>query len=299
MKKIKVEKKRCEKICLIALVCIVAAVSAYIYFTFPDIKGLKRNNPKKTSFMAYREKEWKRKGKKYKIQQKWVPYSQISPYLIKAVIIAEDDKFWGHDGFDYEAMQKAMEKDIKAGKFKSGGSTISQQLAKNLFLSPSKNPIRKIKEAVITWRMEKVLSKGRILELYLNVAEWGEGGIFGIEAAARHYYAKTAAELTPEEASRLASILPSPRKYNPIGESKYVAGRANVIYNIMIKRGIVVPEHEDVANEDTWEKPPPESAEETETTEERGEEPEVKEELQGSAVPESEQPETKQPEKPL
>ncbi|MBU2590654.1 MAG: transglycosylase domain-containing protein, partial [Nitrospinae bacterium] len=163
MEKIKIEKKRCEKICLIALVCIAAAVSAYIYFTFPNIKGLKRNNPKKTAFMAYREKEWKKKGKKYKIQQKWVPYSQISPYLIKAVIIAEDDKFWGHDGFDYEAMQKAMEKDIKAGKFKSGGSTISQQLVKNLYLSPSKNPVRKIKEAVITWRMEKVLSKGRIL----------------------------------------------------------------------------------------------------------------------------------------
>lgn len=298
MKKIKGEKKRCEKACLIALVGIVAALSAYIYFTFPNIKGLKRNNPKKTSFMAYREKEWKKKGKKYKIQQKWVPYSQISPYLIKAVIIAEDDKFWGHDGFDYEAMQKAIEKDIKAGKFKSGGSTISQQLAKNLYLSPSKNPVRKIKEAVITWRMEKVLSKGRILELYLNVAEWGEGGIFGIEAAARHYYAKSAAELTPEEASRLASILPSPRRYNPIGESKYVASRAKVIYNIMIKRGIVVPEHEDVADEDNWEKPPSESEAKTEITKEIAEEPEVpevEEKPPVNKVPESELPETRQP----
>lgn len=246
MEKIEIEKKKCERLGLIALVCLISAVSAHIYFTFPDIKGLKRDNPKKTAFMAYREKEWKRTGKKYKIQQKWVPYSQISPYLIKAVLIAEDDKFWGHDGFDYEAMQKAMEKDIMAGKFKVGGSTISQQLAKNLFLSPSKNPIRKIKEAVITWRMEKTLSKGRILELYLNVAEWGDGGIFGIEAASWHYYGKPAAELFPEEASRLASVLPSPRKYNPIGESKYVASRANVIYDIMIKRGIVVPEYEDI-----------------------------------------------------
>ena len=114
-----------------------------------------------------------KKGKKYTIRQRWVPLSRISPYLIKAVLIAEDDKFWSHEGFDYEAMQKAIEKDIKAKKFKLGGSTISQQLAKNLYLSPSKNPVRKIKEAIITWRMEKVLSKKRILELYLNVAEWG------------------------------------------------------------------------------------------------------------------------------
>ncbi|MBU2591149.1 MAG: transglycosylase domain-containing protein, partial [Nitrospinae bacterium] len=136
------------------------------------------------------------------------------------------------------------------------------------------------------------------LELYLNVAEWGEGGIFGIEAAARHYYAKTAAELTPEEASRLASILPSPRRYNPIGESKYVAARANVIYNIMIRRGIVVPEYEDVAPEEDEENNPPDSADLPESelpkTEESltGEQPEI--ESPKPELPPIEQPDTKQ-----
>jgi len=197
--------------------------------------------------MSYREKEWEREGKKYKITQKWVPLRAVSPYLIKAVLISEDDKFWSHEGFDYEAMQKAIEKDIKAKKFKLGGSTISQQLAKNLYLSPSKNPLRKIREAIITWRMERELSKKRILELYLNVAEWGDRGIFGIEAAARKYYGKSAAALGPEESSRLASILPNPRKFNPLGNQKYVIHRSNLIYNIMVRRGIVVPEYEEVS----------------------------------------------------
>jgi monofunctional biosynthetic peptidoglycan transglycosylase len=236
---------------------------------FPDIGRLKTENPLKTSFMEYREREWQREGKKYRIQQKWVPLSRISPYLMKAVLVAEDDKFWSHEGFDYEAIQKAIEKDIKAKKFKLGGSTISQQLAKNLYLSPSKNPIRKIREAIITWRMERALTKKRILELYLNVAEWGDKGIFGIEAASRHYFSKTASELSAEEAARLASILPNPRKYNPLGESRYVTHRSNLIYSIMVRRGIVVPEYEEVIGEEKGSditseiKSPPESPIET------------------------------------
>lgn len=201
--------------------------------------------------MKYREAEWQRAGKKYRIQQAWVPLSRISPYIKKAVLIAEDDKFWSHEGFDYEAIQKAIEKDIKLKKFKLGGSTISQQLAKNLFLSPSKNPVRKIREAVITYRMERALSKKRILELYLNVAEWGDRGIFGIEAASMHYYGKHSSELGPEEAARLAAILPNPRKYNPLGESRYVLHRSNLIYAIMVRRGIVVPEYEEIIENDS------------------------------------------------
>lgn len=215
-------------------------------FVYPDVSELKTNKPVKTAFMSYREKEWKREGKKYRLNQKWVPLRAISPYLVKAVLISEDDKFWSHEGFDYEAMQKAIEKDIKAKKFKLGGSTISQQLAKNLYLSPSKNPIRKIREAIITWRIERALSKRRILELYLNVAEWGDRGIFGIEAAARRYYGKSAAELGPEEAARLASVLPNPRRFNPLGSQRYVIHRSNLIYKIMVRRGIVVPEYEEV-----------------------------------------------------
>ncbi|HCZ11513.1 MAG TPA: monofunctional biosynthetic peptidoglycan transglycosylase [Nitrospiraceae bacterium] len=217
------------------------------YFILPDISKLKKENPKKTSFMEYREREWREKGKRIKTTQIWTPLSNISPYLMKAVLIAEDDKFYRHEGFDFEAIQKALEKDIKKKKFKFGGSTISQQLAKNLYLTPSKNPVRKIKEAVLTWRIESTLSKRRILELYLNVAEWGEG-IFGIEAASRHYYGKPASALAPEEAARLASVLPNPRKYNPIGTSKYVETRSRIIYDIMVRRGIVIPEYEEIEN---------------------------------------------------
>lgn len=231
---------------LIVLSLVVLAGFIALQFVYPDVSKLKKENPKKTAMMEYREKEWAREGKKYRVIQKWVPLGSISPYLIKAVLIGEDDKFWHHEGFDYEAMQKAIEKDIKAKKFKLGGSTISQQLAKNLYLSPSKNPVRKLREAVITWRMEKALSKKRILEIYLNVAEWGDRGIFGIEAAARHYYGKSASSLDPEEAARLASVLPNPRKFNPLGDSRYVVHRSNLIYNIMVRRGIVVPEYEEI-----------------------------------------------------
>ncbi len=231
---------------LIGLSFILLAAFVVFQFIYPDVSKLKKENPKKSAFMEYREAEWARDGKKYKIRQNWVPYGAISPYLIKAVLIGEDDKFWQHEGFDYEAMQKAIEKDIKAKKFKLGGSTISQQLAKNLYLSPSKNPVRKIREAIITWRMERALTKKRLLELYLNVAEWGDAGIFGIEAASRHYYGKSASVLGPEEASRLAAVLPNPRKFNPLGSSRYVVNRSGLIYNIMVRRGIVVPELEEV-----------------------------------------------------
>jgi len=211
----------------------------------PDLSKLKKENPKKTALMEYRETASREKRKRFRMDQRWVSFSKISPYLVKAVLIAEDDKFWGHEGFDYEAIQKALEKDLKAKKFKFGGSTITQQLARNLYLSPEKSLIRKISEAVITWRMEKVLSKKRILELYLNVAEWGEG-TFGAEAASRHYYGKSSSDLTPEEAARLASVLPNPRKYNPAGGQRYVVNRSNLIYSIMIQRGIVIPEYKEV-----------------------------------------------------
>lgn len=225
----------------------------------PDISKWKKENPKKTAFMEYREKQWKEKGRKTVFRQIWVPLSDISPYLIKAVLIAEDDKFWRHEGFDYEAIRKAIERDVKAKKLKFGGSTISQQLARNLYLSPEKSLLRKMREAMITWRMEKVLSKKRILELYLNVVEWGDG-IFGIEAASRHYYGRSSSQLTPVEATRLAAILPNPKRYSPLGEQGYVANRAHDIYNIMIQRGIIFPEYQEVTDESQ-----PPSTEETES----------------------------------
>ncbi len=234
-----------------ALILSIALFLSLLYFLImPDPSKLIKENPKKTALMEYREKASKEKKKPYRIYQSWVSFSKISPYLVKAVLIAEDDKFWKHEGFDYEAIQKALEKDLKTKKFNFGGSTITQQLAKNLYLSPEKSLIRKISEAFITRRMEKVLSKKRILELYLNVAEWGEG-VFGVEAASRHYYGKPSSQLTAEEAARLASVLPNPRKYNPLGDQRYVINRSNLIYSIMIQRGIVIPEYKEIYKEVT------------------------------------------------
>ena len=237
---------------LIKRIIILSGVILVLYlampFVYPGVADLKWRNPRKTAFMESRQNEWRREGKRIRIRQYWVPLKVISPYAVKAVIIAEDDKFWSHEGFDYEAMQKALEKDLKKRKLKAGGSTISQQLAKNLYLSPSRNPIRKLREAIYTWRIEKNLSKRRIIEIYLNVAEWGEG-IFGIEAAARHYFGQGASSLTAEQAARLAAVLPNPRRFNPTGSSRFVTSRADRIYRIMIRRGIVIPEYEELMAE--------------------------------------------------
>lgn len=233
------------------ILTVVIAVPVFVlvdigrYFFYPDVAFLKNNRPGKTAFMEHREKVWRSKNIKKKIRASWVPLSQVSPYVVKAVIIAEDDKFWSHEGFDFEAMQKAFEKNLHQKKFKMGGSTISQQLAKNLYLSPTKSPVRKIKEAILTWRIERELSKRRIMELYLNVAEWGDG-LFGIGAAARRYYRKPPSALTAREAAALAAALPSPSRFHPASGSRYAARRAARIYQIMERRGIVIQEYEEV-----------------------------------------------------
>jgi monofunctional glycosyltransferase len=242
-----VGKKRRRVLLILFLLPLVLLPALYFLF-WPDVSALKKKNPVKTSFMEYREREKRGRGEQYRIVQTWVPLSRISPYLMKAVLIAEDDKFWKHEGFDTEAIQNAVEKNLQRGKFKFGGSTISQQLAKNLYLSPEKSLWRKTKEAVLTWQLERSLSKKRILEIYLNVAEWGDG-IFGAEAAARHYFGKRAADLTGPEAARLAAVLPNPRKYNPAGNQRYVLSRSGHILKIMIRRGIVEEEFETSPND--------------------------------------------------
>jgi len=229
----------------VAIFPLAMAVAFLLYLLLmPDVSRLKTENPRRTSFMEIHERDARKRGQSFSIYQVWVPFALISPTLVKAVLIAEDDKFWSHEGFDYQAMQKALEKDIKSGKFKLGGSTISQQLARNLYLTPEKSLLRKAREALITWRIERALSKKRILELYLNVAEWGKG-IYGIEAASRHYYGKASLSLTPEESARLAAVLPQPRKYSPIGNQRYVVHRSELIYDIMVRRRVVVPEYEE------------------------------------------------------
>jgi monofunctional biosynthetic peptidoglycan transglycosylase len=188
----------------------------------------KYSDPGMTHFMSIRLDELREKNPKAELRHIWMPYERISVQLKRAVIAAEDDKFVDHEGFDWEGMQKALEKNQKKGKVVAGGSTISQQLAKNLFLSPSKTPWRKAQEAVITLMLETLWDKRRILEVYLNSVEWGEG-IFGAEAAARHYYNLAAGQLGTEQAARLAVMLPAPRRYEKNPYSAFVNGRTAVI----------------------------------------------------------------------
>ncbi|MGZ8548355.1 MAG: monofunctional biosynthetic peptidoglycan transglycosylase [Sulfuricurvum sp.] len=222
---------------IILILIILTALDIGRYAVYPDVTALKKDRPIPTAFMEYREAQWADENRDMHITQTWVSMKNISPNIIKAVLIGEDDGFWKHDGFDVKGMENAIERSIEK-KTLAGGSTISQQLSKNLYLSPSKNPVRKIKEAILTWRIEKSLSKRRILEIYLNVAEWGDG-IFGIEAAARHYYHKSAKNLTAREASRLAAVLPNPITYNATGNQKYVKNRARIIYKTMKRRGVI------------------------------------------------------------
>lgn len=170
-------------------------------------------DPGTTRFMEIRLAELQAKRPDARLQQQWVPYARISAHLKRAIIAAEDAKFVDHEGFDWEGIQKAMEKNQKRGRTVAGGSTISQQLAKNLFLTPTKSYFRKAEEAVITLMLENLWSKRRIFEVYLNVIEWGNG-VFGAEAAARHYYGIGAGQLGPEQAARLAGIVPNPRFYD-------------------------------------------------------------------------------------
>lgn len=184
-------------------------------------------DPGETSFMQIRLSELRQKDPQAKLSRQWQPYPRISVNLKRAVIAAEDDSFVDHDGFDWDGIQRALEKNQKKGKAVAGGSTISQQLAKNLFLSPSRSYLRKAEEAVITVMIETLWDKRRILEVYLNSVEWGNG-IFGAEAAARRYYKIGAAQLNPEQAARLAVMLPNPRKYEKSFSPRLAAHAARV-----------------------------------------------------------------------
>ena len=187
------------------------------------------HNPASTAFMEMRLEELRKNDPRARLRQRWVPYERVSVHLKRAVVAAEDAKFVGHEGFDWEAIQKAIEKNERRGRVVAGASTISQQLAKNLFLSGQRSWVRKAQEAVITWMIESTMSKRRILELYLNVAEWGEG-VFGAEAAALHHFGVAAAALEPEQAAWLAGVLPSPRRYD----------RGRLTPNLSIRIGVIL-----------------------------------------------------------
>src|SRR5579864_6890251 len=199
---------------LAAIPAVAFALLAYVWLTLPDVRPLKTQNPPSTAFMELRAREARARGLAPRRAQRWVSYTRISPELKRAVLVAEDDAFWQHEGIDLEQMQESLEADWARGRFVRGGSTITQQLAKNLYLSPSKDPLRKIRELIIARRLEAELKKARILEVYLNVIEWGDG-VYGVDGAARRYFQKSAAELGPAEAALLAAAIVNPRVLNP------------------------------------------------------------------------------------
>ena len=182
--------------------------------------------------MERRKAELERKGQNTRLEWTPVPLSRISPAMQRAVVVAEDARFWEHDGVDWEAMRGALEKNWEQGRLKVGGSTITQQLAKNLYLSAARTPWRKLRELAIAWRLERSLTKKRILELYLNVIELGRR-TYGAEAAARRYFGKPASDLTDLEAATLAAIIPSPRIYDPTRHAQRVERRARRILRRM------------------------------------------------------------------
>jgi monofunctional glycosyltransferase len=190
------------------------------------------HNPSSTAFMEARLEIMHAKNPAAKLQNQWVPYSKISNNLKRAILVAEDDKFVDHEGFDWEGMQKALEKNQKKGKVVAGGSTISQQLAKNLFLSGERSLIRKGEEAIITYMMEWMMDKERILEIYLNVIEWGDG-VFGVEAAARHYFGVGAGQLSPEQSAKLAAMVPRPRFYDHNRNAPWLQKKTQIILERM------------------------------------------------------------------
>ena len=209
-----------------------AAYAGYIYVTLPDVTSLAKENPKTTAFMQLRIAEARDAGRKFSIRQQWLPYRQISPLLRRAVIVTEDAAFFDHDGIDLDEIRASLERNWEEGQFLRGGSTITQQLAKNLYLSESKNPMRKVVEYFIAKRLEAALTKQRIFELYLNEIEWGDG-IFGCEAAARAYFGKSCAGLDMQESALLAGAIINPRVHSPAKPTKRLLRRQQIILKRM------------------------------------------------------------------
>jgi monofunctional glycosyltransferase len=222
---------------VLALLAFGFGYSAFIYLTLPDVRSLRTSNPETTAFIELRAREARARGEQPKRIQRWAPYSRISSNLTRAVLVTEDARFWKHEGIDFDELKESIETNLERMEFARGGSTITQQLAKNLFLSPSKNPVRKLRELLIARRLEAELSKQRILELYLNVVEWGDG-IYGAEAAARVYFGKPAGSLSTAESALLAAALSNARLLNPAHPTPRLRRRQAMV---MRRMGAVTP----------------------------------------------------------
>ena len=211
---------------------LLAFFIAYQAYVLLKLWWWEDHNPASTAFMDARLALMREKNPNAKLHQVWVPYEKISSHLKRAILVAEDDRFVDHEGFDWDGIQKAMEKNQKKGKVVAGGSTISQQLAKNMFLSGERSMLRKGEEALITVMMEQVLDKERILEIYLNVIEWGDG-VFGAEAAARHYFGVSAAQLSQQQAAKMAAMVPRPRFYDRNRNAPWLLKKTQIILERM------------------------------------------------------------------
>ena len=226
---------------LLLIFVVILAIVVYEWATFPDVSPLAKQFPRTTSFMDIRREQLRDDGKSDALAYTPVAYARISPYLRRAVLVAEDNDFYEHSGVDVKAMKEALQRDLKRKRITHGGSTITQQLAKNLYLSPSRNPLRKVKEYFIARSLEDHLTKKRILELYLNVVEMGER-VYGAEAAARAYFHKSASALTPSEAALLAGCLPNPRIMNPGEPNKRLRARQKMILSRLKRWGYLAEE---------------------------------------------------------
>jgi monofunctional biosynthetic peptidoglycan transglycosylase len=215
-----------------AVGAVAFAAVAYVYLTLPDVRVLAATNPTTTAFMQLRADEAARDGRTLRHVHRWMPYSRISRNLKQAVLVAEDSRFWDHEGVDFEELRKSIEINMERGAAVRGASTITQQLAKNLYLSPSRDPLRKLRELIIARRMEAALPKARILEIYLNVIEWGDG-IWGADAAARTYFGVPASALGREQAALLAGAIVNPRLLNPARPTQRLLRRQRLILGRM------------------------------------------------------------------
>jgi monofunctional biosynthetic peptidoglycan transglycosylase len=222
----------------LALAALLFSPVAIISFRLPDVKSLRHQNPENTALMKERAEEAIAEGRTFRKEQQWVPLSRVSPYLQDAVIVTEDATFYTHGGFDWEEIRESIRKNWEEKRFARGASTITQQLAKNLYFGTEKSLRRKILEAITTYRIERTLGKKRILEIYLNVIEWGKG-VYGAEAAARHYYGKSAADLDPWEAAVLATTISSPHRFNPVSPGPYLLERSRLALDRMHVRGML------------------------------------------------------------
>lgn len=268
-------KRRWVVLYALALLVSLAAVSVpWSPATYKHIGSLENRNPNGTALMRLRHRQAQKKGASLRFDQRWISIDRISPNLQRAVVAAEDGRFYKHGGVEWGLMRDALIYDVKQRRWARGASTITQQVAKNLYLSPSKRPSRKIKEIILALNMERRLSKKRILELYLNVAEWGPG-IFGAEAASRRYFSKPAADLTMEEAVALTAVLPSPRKHSPLDNSKWVSQRKawvhrriRAVWGELPKPPVESPPPLETVVEEETAPEPPEEEEEVELDEE-------------------------------